>query len=105
VGLARTGVSKKDNRLAGVHVPTRGEVAQRRGADSGDGVDVEVGQAFEAGKLGLVDGPGAAPVTAVVDLRRQDLGEELQVGLVFAGGDLGQPGRFGADGGQVQPSL
>jgi hypothetical protein len=43
-------------------------VAQGRGADGGNGVDVEVGEAFEAGELGFVDAPGAAPVGAVVDL-------------------------------------
>ena len=73
-------------------------MAQRRGADGGDGVDVEVREAFEAGELGVVYAPGAAPVGAVVDLGGQDLGEVSQVGLAFAGGDLRQAGRFGPDG-------
>jgi len=74
-------------------------VAQRRGPDGGDGVDVEVDEAFEAGELGLVDAPGTAPVGAVVDLSGQDLGQEPQVGLAFPGGDLREAGGFGADGG------
>jgi hypothetical protein len=73
-------------------------VAQRRGADGAGGVDVEVREAFEAGELGVVDAPGAAPVGAVVDLGGQDLGEVSQVGLVFSGGDLREAGGFGADG-------
>jgi hypothetical protein len=43
-------------------------VAESRGADGGDDIDVEVRKAFEAGELGVVDAPGAAPVGAVVDL-------------------------------------
>ena len=72
------------------------------GCDGGDGVEVEVGEPFEARELGFGDAAGPAPFAAVVDLGGEDLGEERQVGLAFAGGDLGQPGGFGADGGQVQ---
>ena len=67
-----------------------------------DGVDVEVGEPFQARELGLVDAAGAAAFGAVVDLGGEDLGEEPQVGLAFPDGDLGQAGGFGADGGQVQ---
>src|ERR1035437_4322824 len=100
--LSRTGVAEQNDRLAGVHVPAGGEVPQRPSADGGCGVDVEVGEAFEAGKLGFVDAAGAASVGAVVDLGGEDLGQEPQVGLAFPGGDLGQSGGFGPDCGWVE---
>ena len=77
-------------------------MAQEGGRDAGDGVEVEVGEAFQAGELGFVDAAGAASFGAVVDLGGEDLGQEPQVGLAFPLGDLGQAGRFGAHGGQVQ---
>ena len=68
----------------------------------GDGVDVEVREPFQPRELGVVDAPGAAAFGAVVDLGGEDFGEVAQVGVAFPVGDLGQAGRFGADGGQVQ---
>jgi hypothetical protein len=70
--------------------------------DAGDGVDVELGQAFEAGELGLGDASGAAPFGAVIDLGGEHLGQEREMRLPFTDGDLGQAGGFGADGGQMQ---
>ena len=69
---------------------------------AGDGVGVEVGQPLEAREAGFGDAAGAAPGGAVVELGGQDLGEVGQVGGVFPGGDLGQPGGLVADGGQLE---
>ena len=102
VGLAGAGVAEQHDGFAGVDVGAGGEVARVAGADGGGGVDVEVGEPFEAGEVGFVDAAGAAAFGAVVDLGGEDFGEVAEVGLAFPLGDLGEPGGFGADGGQVQ---
>jgi hypothetical protein len=102
VGLAGAGVTKQHDRFAGVHVVPGGEVSQDRGCDRGDGVDVEVRQPFQPGELRVVDAPSAAPLGAVVDFGGQHFGEVAQMGVAFPPSDLGQAGRFGANGGQVQ---
>ena len=90
------------DRFAGVHVVPGGELAEGSGLDGRDGVDVEVGESFQARELGVVDASGAASFGAVIDLGSQDFGEVAQVGLPFPCRDLGQPRGFGADGRQVQ---
>ena len=102
MGLAGAGVAEQHDRFAGVHVVPGGQLAEQGGRDTGDGVDVEVRQAFEPRELGVVDAPGAASFGAVVDLGGQDFGEVAQVGVAFPVGDLGQADRFGAHRGQVQ---
>ena len=102
VGLAGAGVAEQHDRFAGVDPGAGGEVAEGGRGDAGHGVEVEVGQPFDAGELGFGDAAGAAAVGAVVDFGGEDFGEEREVGLPFPGGDLGEPGGFVADGGQVQ---
>ncbi len=57
VGLACAGIAEQHDWFAGVHVVPGGEVAQRRSGDRGDGVNVEVRQAFQPRELGVVDAP------------------------------------------------
>jgi hypothetical protein len=79
-----------------------GQVAQGRGSDAGDSVDVELRQPFQPWELRLVDAPGTTPFGAVVDLGGQHLGEVAQVGVAFPVGDLGETDSFGAHRRQVQ---
>ena len=60
VGLAGAGVAEQHDGFAGVEVGAGGEVARVAGLMVGDGVDVEVGEPFEAGEAGFVDAAGAA---------------------------------------------
>ena len=46
----------------------------------GRGVEVELGEAFDAREAGFVDAALAAAFVAVVDLGGEDLGEEPEVG-------------------------
>src|SRR6478672_4191850 len=46
VGLSSAGVTEQHHGLAGVHVVPAGQLTEDSGRDSGDGVDVEVRQAF-----------------------------------------------------------
>ena len=102
VALAGAGVAEQHDGFPGVEVVPGGELAEGGGLQGGDGVDVEVGEPFQAGELGVVDAAGPATFGAVVDLGGEDFGEVGQVGLAFPVGDLGQPGRLGPHGGQVQ---
>jgi hypothetical protein len=90
VRLPGPGVPEQDDGFTGVEVGPGGQGGQRRRADGGDGVDVELGQAFQAWEAGFGDAPGAASFVAFVDLGAEDLGEVGQVGLAFAQRDLGQ---------------
>lgn len=54
VGFAGAGVTDQHNRSAGVRAVPGCEVAEGRGLDGGDGVDVEVGESFQAWELGVV---------------------------------------------------
>ena len=98
-GLAGAGVAEQDDRFPGGHVGAAGEVGQRGRGDAVHGVHVELGQALEAGELGLADAADSAALAAVVDLGGEDLGEVAEVGASFPHRDLGQPVRLGADGG------
>ncbi len=99
MGLAGSPVAEQDDRFAGVHAVPGGEPSEGGGVDSGDSVDVEVGERFEAGDLGRwCDG------SDVVRFDRRPRRRALQRGqmrLPFEGGDLGQSD-FGAGGRQVQ---
>jgi hypothetical protein len=90
---------EQHDRLAGGHVGAGGEVGQGGRGDAVHGVHVELGQPLEARELGLADAAGAAALAAVVDLGGEDFGEVAEVGLAFPHRDLGQPVRFGPDGG------
>jgi len=102
MGLAGAGVAEQHDGFAGVHVVPGCELAECRWLDGRDGVDVEVGEPFQARELGVVKPAGAASFAAVVDLSGENLSQKGQVRLAFPGGDLGQTRGFGADGRQVQ---
>jgi len=102
VGLAGAGITEQHNGFAGVDVGAGGQCGQLGRGDGGHRVEVELGEAFEAGEFGVGDAAGAAALAAFVDLGGQHFGEVGQVGLPLPDGDLGQSGGFGADGGQVQ---
>ncbi len=102
VGLAGAGVLEQHDGFAGVHVVPGGELAEGGGGDRGDGVDVELREPLEPGELGVGDAAGPAAFGAVVDLGGEDLSEVTEVGLPLPQRDVGQPGSFGADRGQVQ---
>ena len=72
------------------------------GAMPGTASTLNSAKPFQPRELGFVDASGAAAFGAVVDLGGEDFGEVAEVGVAFPVGDLGQAGRFGADGGQVQ---
>jgi hypothetical protein len=97
VGLAGAGVAAQHDRVAGVEVGDGGRVDRR-----GGGVEVEIGQAFQAGEAGLVDAPGAAPLGPVVQLDAQHLGEDPEIGGLRPLGLDGEPGGVVTDAGQVQ---
>jgi hypothetical protein len=78
VALAGAGAAEQHNRFTGVHVVPGGEVAERRRLDGGNGIDVEVGEPFQARELGVVDAAGVAAFCTVIDL-----GEVGQVRLAF----------------------
>jgi hypothetical protein len=84
VGLAGAGVAEQHDRLAGVEVGAGGEGGQSGRGDGGHGVDVEVGEAFDAGELRLGDASGAAALGPVVDFGGEYLGQEAQVGRPLA---------------------
>jgi hypothetical protein len=102
MGLAGAGIPKQHNGFAGIHVGAGGQRDELCAADSGDGVDVELGQPLDPWELRRGDAAGAAAFGAFVDLGGQHLSQEDGVGLAFADGDLGKPCRFGADGGEMQ---
>src|SRR3954464_6970490 len=98
MGLAGAAVAEQYDRFAGVHVVSGGELAEGGGLDSRDGVDVEVGEAFEPWELGVVDAPGAAAFAAVVDLGGELAegggldsrdGVDVEVGEAFEPWELG----------------
>src|SRR5262249_12406469 len=102
VRLAGAAVPEQHDRLALVQVGARGQVRELAWGDGGDGVGAEGGEPLDAREAGVGDAAGSAPGGAVVELGGQDLSEVGQVGGVFPGGDLGQPGGLVADGGQPQ---
>lgn len=102
VGLAGAGVAEEHNGFAGVEVGARREGRDGGGVDRGRRVEVEVGEAFGAREVGFVDAALAAPFDAFVDLGGEDLGEEAEVALLGALGDLSEAGGIGADHGEAQ---
>jgi hypothetical protein len=102
VGLAGAAVAEQHDRLAVVQVGAGGQAGEEGGGDGRDGVGAEVGQSLDAREAGFGDAAGAAPGGTVVELGGEDLGEVGQIGGVFPGGDLGQPGGLVADGGQLE---
>ena len=68
----------------------------------GDGVEVEVGESFEAREVGFGDAAGAASVGAVVDLGGEHLGEVAEVGGRSRAAISASRAASVADGGQVQ---
>jgi hypothetical protein len=58
VGFAGAAVAEPDQWLSGVD-PRAGGEGGELGCDAGDGVGVEVGEAFEAGEAGFADAAGA----------------------------------------------
>src|SRR5206468_5657442 len=99
VGLAGAAVAEQHDRVAFVQVGTRGQVRELAGCDGGNGVGIEVGEAFEAGEAGFGDAAGAAPGGAVIPLGGEDFGEGGQGGGGFPGGGLGGAGGLGPGGG------
>jgi len=79
-----------------------GQCGQLRRCDGGRGVDVELREPLQAREVCFGDASGPAPVGSFVDFGAEYFGEEPEVGLPFPHRDLGQPGGFVADGGQVQ---
>jgi hypothetical protein len=102
VGLAGAAVSEQHDRLAFVQVGTGSKAGEEGRGDGRDGVGAEVGEPLDPREAGFGDAAGAAPGGAVIELGGQDFGEVGQVGGVFPGGDLGQPGGLVADGGQLE---
>ena len=102
MGLAGAGVAEQHDGFAGVDPGAGGEVRQGRRGQVGQRGVVEVGEAFGAGELRLVDPADPAAGVAVVALGGEHLGEEGAVGQPFPGGGLGDPAGLGADGGQPQ---
>jgi hypothetical protein len=78
------------------------QLVDHRGVDVGVGVEVELLDALVAGEAGVVDAACGAAGVPLVALGHHELGEEPEVGQLFAlrrGGDLFEPV---ADGGQPQ---
>ncbi|MEQ4210132.1 hypothetical protein [Actinopolymorpha sp. B9G3] len=79
MGLAGAGIAKQDHGLAGVDVGAGGQGGQLRGGDGRDGVEVELGKAFDARELRFADSPGASSFGTFVDLGCEYFGEKRQV--------------------------
>jgi hypothetical protein len=102
MALPRAAVTEQDDRVADVQIGAARQRGDRGGVHRGCCRQVEVGQALHARELRLVDSPLASPFGAVVDLGREDLGQEGQVRQPVALGDVGQPGGLGPDRGEMQ---
>ena len=63
--------------------------------------EVEVGDAFYAGEVGLGYAPLPAALGPFVNLGGQDLGQEPEIGRLGPLGLLGQPGGVGAHHGEA----
>jgi hypothetical protein len=90
----------KHNGVPGFDPGAARQLVDDRGVDVGVGVEVEFLDPLVAGEAGVMDAPGRAALIPVVALDHHELGEEPEVGQLFAlrrGGDLFEPV---ADGGQ-----
>jgi hypothetical protein len=102
VALAGAAVAEQHDRGAGVDERAGGQGGDGGRRDPGCHRGVEVLQPLEPGEVGLQQAAGLAALGALVDLGGQHLGQEATVGEAFAGGVVGDAGRFGGDGRQVQ---
>jgi len=80
VRLAGAGVAEQNDRVAGFEVVAARERRDGRRVDGGCGVEIEVGESFDAGEACFVDPSLAAPFGALVDFSGEDLGEEREIG-------------------------
>jgi hypothetical protein len=102
VALAGAAVAQQHDRGAGVDERAGGQGGDGGRRDPGCHRGVEILQPLHPGEVGLQQPSGLAALGAFVDLGSQHLGQEATVGEAFAGGVVGDAGRFGGDGGQVE---
>ena len=78
--FAGAGITDQHDGFPGVQVAAGGQGSDGGRVDGRGGVQVEVGEAFDAREAGFVDAPGPAAFGAVVDYDGEGLGEEPQIG-------------------------
>ena len=79
MALAGAGIAEQHDRITGLEVVAAGERGDGRGVDGGGGVEVEVGEAFDAREPCFVDASLAAPFGALIDFGGEDVGEEREI--------------------------